>query len=89
MVTRREWVLLLFIAGAPIAVLWIYQGLQAGHDYEGTCGLLDAGWTCSKVQYVEFSLFNAFVFPFLAAVSISWVIAVAIAAWLYFRLRNR
>jgi hypothetical protein len=28
-------------------------------------------------------LFNAFVFPFLAAVSIGWLIAVAIAAWIF------
>jgi hypothetical protein len=69
--------------------LWTYEGLQALHEYEGTCGLLDAGWACSKAQYVEYTLSSVFVFPFLAAVSIGWFIAVAIAAWTYSRLRQR
>ena len=89
MITRRETALFRLFATVPIAALWSYQGLQAAHDYESTCGLLDAGWTCSKAQYVEFTLFNAFVFPFLAAVSISWLIVVATAAWTYCRWRKR
>ena len=87
MVTWR-WVLYLLSAGVPVAALWIYQGLRAAHDYAGTCGLLDAGWACSKAQYVEFTLFSAFVFPFLAAVSIGWPIVVAMAIWIYARLRK-
>jgi hypothetical protein len=60
-----------------MAGLWIHQGLQAAHNYVGTCGLLDAGWACSKAQYVEFTLLSAFVFPLLAAVGIGWLIVVA------------
>jgi hypothetical protein len=89
MTTSKKWGLILLIASAPIAAFWIYQGLNASYNYEGTCGLLDANWACSKTQYVEYSLFNAFVFPYLAAVSISWVIAVAIVTWLYSRFRSR
>lgn len=85
---RRERALFLLFAAVPVATLWVYQGLEAAHHYEGTCGLLDASWACSKVQYVEFTLFNAFVFPFLAAVSIGWLIIVAIANWIYSRLRK-
>jgi len=88
MMTWR-WVLYLLSAGVPIAALWIYQGLQAAHNYAGTCGLLDAGWACSKVQYVEFTLLSAFVFPFLAAVSIGCLIVVAMATWIYAGLRKR
>jgi hypothetical protein len=89
MVTKREMPLFLVFAGVPVAALWIYQGLQAAHDYAGTCGLLDAGWACSKAQYVELALSSAFVFPFLAAVSIGWLIVVAAATLMYSRLRKR
>jgi hypothetical protein len=89
MVTKRESVLFLLFAALPVTALWTYQGLQAAEHYEGTCGLLDAGWACSRVQYVEYTLSSAFVFPFLAAISIAWLSAVAIATWIYSRLREQ
>ena len=61
----------------------------AAHDFAGTCGLLDTGRACSKAQYVKFTLFSPFVFACLAAVSVGWLIVVAIATWKYARLRKR
>jgi hypothetical protein len=88
MVTWR-WALYLLSAGEPTAALWIYQTLQAAHDFAGTCGLLDTGRACSKAQYVKFTLFSPFAFACLAAVSVGWLIVVAIATWKYARLRKR
>jgi len=88
-VTKKEKVLFVLFAAVPVVAFWIYQSLEAARDYKGTCGLLDAGWDCTKAQYVEYTLFNAFVFPFLAAVSIGWLILLVIATWLYFQMRKR
>ena len=86
---KNSVVVLLLIGVVPIAALWTYYALQALNEYEGTCGLLERAWPCSKAQYVEYTLFSVFVFPFLAAVSIGWLIAVGIVAWTYSRLRKQ
>jgi hypothetical protein len=89
MITRRGIVVSLLFAAVPIVALWTYQGLKALHDYQGSCGLLDAGWACSKAQYVEYTLSSVFVFPFLAAVSIGWLIVVTLAALICSRQRKQ
>jgi hypothetical protein len=64
----------------PIAGLWLYSALRFYADYGGTCGLLDAGWPCTRAQYVEYS--RVFVLPTLALWSCTWAIVVAALALL-------
>jgi hypothetical protein len=79
----------LAIAIAPVVALWIYEILKIRADYNGTCGLLDAGWTCTRSQYVEYTLLNAFVFPTLAIWTAGWIFTVVVMGLMIFRLHKR
>jgi hypothetical protein len=84
-------VLWLAFAGVPIIALWIFESVVALEGYEGTCGLLSRGVRCTKWEYIEDHLLNAFVAPGLIAVSATWLLMVAIGAvaFLLFRKRDR
>jgi hypothetical protein len=70
------WILL---ATIPVAGFWFDSVLHFYSTYEGTCGLLDAGWTCTRMQYVQFSMLHAFVLPSLAIYSVAWLLVVLVA----------
>lgn len=69
--------------------LWSRATFLAMSNYEGTCGLLDSSWPCSKWEYVKEYLLNAFVAPFLIAESVGWLLVVAIVAVILFLFRKR
>jgi hypothetical protein len=53
-------------AVVPIAGMWAYSALRFYANYGGTCGLLGAGWPCTRAPYVEYLLTSVFVLPILA-----------------------
>lgn len=58
-------------------------------EYNGHCGLLDAGWECSKSEYIWDSLFNPLVLPVLLIYSVAWFIVVGIVAAVVRAFRRR
>jgi hypothetical protein len=73
----------------PLFALWARASFFALAGYEGTCGLLDRSWPCSKWEYVKAYLFNAFVAPFSIAESVGWLLVVGVVAVMLFLFRKR
>ena len=59
---RAFLVIWLSIAILPVITLWNYEIVRAYADYDGTCGLLDAGWTCTltRTSNTHFSVHSFF-----------------------------
>jgi len=83
---QKTWLLATVV---PVAGLWAYSALRFYADYGGTCGLLDAGWPCTRAQYVEYSLTSVFVLPTLTLWSCAWAIVVSVVALLVRRISQR
>jgi hypothetical protein len=89
MITTTKKFLWLTFTIVPLVALWVRESFLALTGYEGTCGLLDRGWDCSKWEYVKEYLLNGFVAPFLVAESIGWLFVVAVVAVILFLFDKR
>jgi hypothetical protein len=69
-----------FIAMAPIIEFVMLGAWLVADGYNGHCGLLDAGWECSKSEFILDSLLNPLVLPVLLIYSVAWLIIVGIVA---------
>lgn len=78
----------LFLAVAPISVLMAFSVWALISGYNGRCGLLDAGWDCSKTEYVVSSFFSPFVLPVLLIYSAGWLFMLLLVAF-FIRLYRR
>lgn len=71
------WLIALLPIGGCLAILaWAFNA-----DYDGACGLLDAGWRCSRLEYVWYSFTNPLTLFFLMAYVIAWLFAVGSVAF--------
>jgi len=78
----------LFLAVAPIAAFTVFFVWALLSGYNGRCGLLDAGWDCSKTEYVVSSFFSPFILPMLLIYSAGWLLMLLLAAF-FIRLYRR
>jgi len=76
---------------APIIGFVMLEAWLVADRYNGHCGLLDAGWVCSKSEYIWYSFLNPLVLPVLLIYSVAWLIVVGIVAAVVqvFRRRQR
>jgi len=76
---------------APIIGFVMLEAWLVAEGYNGHCGLLDAGWECSKSKYIWYSFLNPLVLPVLLIYSVAWLIVVGIVAAVVrvFRRRQR
>jgi hypothetical protein len=79
----------LLVTVVPIIGIWVLATLTFYSSYNGTCGLLDAGWPCTRIQYIKYSLTSVFVLPTLVLQSGLWLIVVAVLALLLRRFLKR
>jgi hypothetical protein len=79
----------LLVTVVPVAGLWVHEAFTFYSNYSGTCGLLDAGWPCTRVQYVKYSLMSVLVLPTLVLRSCTWLIVVTVLALSIRRYLNR
>ena len=68
-----------FLATAPILALLGFELVGLLNGYDGNCGLLDAGWKCSRAEYVFSAFFSPFILPVLLIYSVGWLLLVFIA----------
>ncbi len=80
MFSRLLWFLL---ATLPVIGLVTYEALQLLGSYNGRCGLLDAGWDCTKSEYVSSTMLSPFFLPWLLFFSGCWLIVLASVALLF------
>lgn len=78
-----------FIALSPIIGFLMIEAWLLADGYDGHCGLLDAGWVCSKTEYIWYSLFNPLVVPILFIYSVGWLMFVGIIATVVRIFRGR
>jgi hypothetical protein len=70
------------VAFVPVKILFVAGILQGWSSYNGFCGLLDAGWSCGRIESALLTIFNPLVLPVLLLESILWVIAVYLASFI-------
>jgi hypothetical protein len=68
------------LAIAPILALVGFETILLLNGYNGHCGLLDAGWDCSKAEYVVSALFSPFLLPVFFIYSLGWLLLLSAAA---------
>lgn len=73
----------------PIIGFVVLEAWLVADGYNGHCGLLDAGWECTKSEYIWYSLFNPLVLPVLLIYSVAWLIVVGIFAAVVRAFRRR
>lgn len=73
---RIYWLALAFL---PVVTLMVFEIIQLSNGYNGSCGLLDAGWDCSKSEYIFSVLFNPLVWPALLLYLAAWLLVLFIA----------
>jgi len=78
-----------FVAVVPIIGFVVLEAWLVADGYNGYCGLLDAGWECSKSEYIWYFFFNPLVLPFLLICSVAWFIVVGIVAAVVRAFRRR
>jgi hypothetical protein len=76
---RAATIVWILVAIMPVAGFWLEGALHFYSTYEGTCGLLDAGWPCTRLQYVKYSMLDALVLPGLVIYSAAWFVVVLVA----------
>jgi hypothetical protein len=87
--TGKKWVLWFALIMVPIISVWIYGLIAAREGYEGTCGLLNKSSKCTEWQFIEQNLSSAFgLAPELIAVSLAWVLIIAIIGVISFLFRR-
>ncbi len=76
---------------APIIGFVMLEAWLVADGYNGHCGLLDAGWECSKSEHILYSLLNPLVLPVVFIYSVAWLIVVGFVAAVVrvFRRRQR
>jgi len=85
----KKWVLWFALIMVPIISVWIYGLIAAREGYEGTCGLLNKSSKCTEWQFIEQNLSSAFgLAPELIAVSLAWVLIIAIIGVISFLFRR-
>ncbi len=78
-----------FLAIGPIVGFVALQVWLLADGYNGHCGLLDAGWECSKAEYLLYSVVNPLIAPILLIYSIGWLLLLGIAAFVIRLFRRR
>jgi hypothetical protein len=78
-----------FIALAPPLLFLAFEAWFLAAGYNGHCGLLDAGWECSRLEYVWSSLLSPFLLPVFLIYAGGWLLAVAASAFVVKFLRRR
>lgn len=78
-----------FIALAPLLALLAFEAWFLAGGYNGHCGLLDAGWECSKFEFIWSSLLNPLLLPVFFIYAGGWLLAVGAAALVVKVLRRR
>jgi hypothetical protein len=69
-----------FIAVGPIVGLIGLEVWTVLDGYNGHCGLLDAGWDCSKGEYLWSAMTSPFVLPIVFVWIVGWLLAVGAIA---------
>jgi putative effector of murein hydrolase LrgA (UPF0299 family) len=77
------------IAAGPIVGLILLEVWLLADGYNGHCGLLDAGWECSKFEYLSSSLLSPLLLPVTLLLAIGWLAVVGVAALLVRVIRRR
>lgn len=78
-----------FLAIGPIVGFVALQAWLLADGYNGHSGLLDAGWECSKAEYLWFSLVNPLIAPVLFIYSVGWLLILGIVAFGIHLFRRR
>ncbi|WP_148044738.1 hypothetical protein [Stagnimonas aquatica] len=68
-----------FLAVAPIVALVCFEVFVLLQGYNGRCGLLDAGWDCSKTEYVSSVMLSPFFLPVLFICGGGWLLFLLLA----------
>jgi hypothetical protein len=69
-----------FLALAPVLAFLGLEAWLLADGYNGHCGLLDAGWECSKVEYIWSSLLSPLLLPVFFIYACCWLLAVGLIA---------
>jgi hypothetical protein len=87
--SAKKTVFWIAFAVVPIVAIWTYGLVATLEGYEGTCGLLNRGFRCTRWEYVKDNLLSAFVAPGLIAANVTWLLIAAVVAVVFFLFRQR